>query len=495
MSVTRAPDPALTATGLISPDERQLVQYLERNADGDGGFDISGLVDVKKLSKSQRKELGGRLRAAASHLETSQPLNTNELFTRLTSVAHEQDGSQSPDPGLLRPPAESFESRITPPPINPKDHEAARYHELIKDGGRPVCSIQDLSHFRATPTASYEMILPWLSDHPDSEIGDGEVKTVFSRQFARWWDFRKWQLDNRGIGDSEEGFSAFLEAERSVGKRMGAHAMVSASSFEETERRLWQHKPTYRQLPDGQAFPAYSEAVKRRLTPHHFTRPLQLKKNPRQQTKWTNWLEYLSYEQWWLEKLTAVAEPLEEQYHQALRRLLEAPRYPLGEVMGSNSINAASSSAAIGSTQTRQRRPGPKTVDLANELDAARAALDATNKTINDFIRETAPYRYAQTDAYYQRHRVEWVIKEARLMETEMSQQSKTAKSNTKVDIKENKKRRRGDDEEITPEPRSKRAKRGDGGKSAVSDTTPGKPGARRSKRLAQGKPPLQAGV
>lgn len=64
--------------------------------------------------------------------------------------------------------------------------------------------------------------------------------------------------------------------------------MVSDSSFEETIRRQWQQKPTSRQLPDGQGFPTYSEAVKRRLTPHQFTRPLQLKKNPRQQTKWTN---------------------------------------------------------------------------------------------------------------------------------------------------------------------------------------------------------------
>lgn len=231
----------------------------------------------------------------------------------------------------------------------------------------------------------------------------------------RWWDFHKSQWDNRGITDSDEGFAAFLEASRSRWERVGAHRMVSNPSFEETLRRQWEWKPTSRQLPDGQAFPAYKEAVERRLTSYHFTRPLQLKMNPRQQTEWTNWLEYLNYEQWWLEMLTAVAESLEEQYHQAWKRLLEAPWCPSREAMGSNSTNAASSSTASGFTQTRQRHPGAKTVNLAKELEAARADLDATNKTIDDFIRETASYRRAETAAYYQKLRVKWAVEEARL--------------------------------------------------------------------------------
>lgn len=373
---------------------------------------------------------------------------------------------------LLRPPAQSFESNdTTPPPITNEVAEASSYHGLIESGGRPVCSIQDLSHLLAEPTTSYERLLPWLSGRPDSEIGSGEIKTVFSRQFTRWWEFRKSQWNNRGNGDGDEGFSAFFEATRNQYEGMGAYELASSSSFEETIRRQWQRKPTSRQLPDGQTFPAYREAIKRRLTPYHFTRPMQLKKDPRQQSEWTTWLEYLNYEQWWSERLTAAAESREEQNRQAWERLLETRRRE----------------AALGSSQTRRRRPGGRTVDLAKELEAARAELDATNKMIDDFIRETARYRRAETAAYYQKHRVKWAVKEARLMETEMSQQHRMAKSNTKVDTKKNKKRRRGDSEEIRPEPRPKRAKRGDGGKSALSDTTLGKPQARRSsKRLAK---------
>ena len=428
---------------------------------------------------------------AKSQLESTS-LKVDELFTRLTDVATHQEGS--PHRELSRPRAESFDStETTPPPTNFMVVETSSHHELIKDGGRPVCSVQELLHILAEPMARYKAIQSWLSDDPDSEIGHGEIKTVFTRQFTRWWDFRKSQWDNRCLSDNEEGFSAFLEASRCKYEGAGWQVMVSSPSFEEATRRLWQHKPASRQLPDGQGFSAYIEMVKRRLNPYHFARPLQMKKNPRQQTKWTNWLEYLSYEQWWLEKLTAAAEPLEEQYQQARRRLLRSPWCSLREVVGSKGTNSASISVASGFTQARQRFL-EKNVDLAKDLATTRAALVATNKMIDNYVRETEPYIHAQTAAYYQRHRVEWVVKEARLMETEKFKERNTAKSNTNV----NKRRRCDDDDkEIALGSRPKSAKREDGHKSAVFGTRPSKPQARRSNRLAnlKDKAPLQTGI
>ena len=58
---SKAQGPTLTARDLLAYDERQLIQYLERNRDDDGGFDISDLVGVERLSNSQRNELAGRL--------------------------------------------------------------------------------------------------------------------------------------------------------------------------------------------------------------------------------------------------------------------------------------------------------------------------------------------------------------------------------------------------------------------------------------------------
>ena len=237
--------------------------------------------------------------------------------------------------------------------------------------------------------------------------------------------------------------------------------MVSSSSFEETIRRQWQRNSISQQVivPDGQVFTAYRDAVKRRLARYDFARPLQLRKNPHQQTEWTNWLEYINYEQWWLEGQTAIAESLEERNHQAWRKLLQA----------------------LGSSQPRQRRP--RGLNPAKGWKAAQAEFESTDKMIDDFIRETAKYRYAATDAYFQRLRVEWAVKEARLMEAQMSQQRKTAKNSTKFNDKDNRKRRRADDnEDQPPEPWSKRTRHGCGSKNVVSYSAP----SRRSKRLAK---------
>jgi hypothetical protein len=96
----------------------------------------------------------------------------------------------------------------------------------------------------------------------------------------RWWDFRKSQWDSRGLGNSEMGLSAFLEASKRKYEGMGAKAMVSAPSFEETIRRQWQQMPASQELPEVQTFSAYSKAIKIRLASYRFTLPLQLKGHP-----------------------------------------------------------------------------------------------------------------------------------------------------------------------------------------------------------------------
>ncbi|KAL8841972.1 MAG: hypothetical protein Q9176_002909 [Flavoplaca citrina] len=103
-----------------------------------------------------------------------------------------------------------------------------------------------------------------------------------------------------------------------------------------------------------------------------------------------------------------------------MRRLLRAKQ--------PNGNKAASSSAAFVSTKPRQYCPGGKGVDMAKELAAARAVWDASQKSIDDFIWETRAYMQARRDVFYRRHRVAWVIKEARLMENDVSPQSNWAR-------------------------------------------------------------------
>ncbi|KAI0975068.1 hypothetical protein F4678DRAFT_458185 [Xylaria arbuscula] len=451
---SKAQDLPVTATDLLAYDEAQLVQYLKRN-NADEGFDISSLVGVRRLPKSQRDGLAHKLRDAALRVE----LNVDDLLTRLTDLAGRQNDSPNLEP--RRSPDESTES--TPPPIAYQHFEVLSHDGLIEDGGRPACSTEELSHILADPTTRYTAILSWLSDDPDTETGAGEIKTVFSRQFTRWWNFRKSQWSNRGLDGGEEGLSAFLKAIRRRYKRMGLHTMVSATSFNETIQRQWQHMPASRQLPDGQSFAAYKDAVQTRLTPHHFIRRPQLRKNPHQQDTWTNWLEYLNFEKWCLESLTTTAESLQQQFLESWKLLIA--REPDGNM-------ASSRPAGPSSTQPR-RRPGAKAASPTKELEAAQAERDASNKAIRDFIREAKPYERALAAVFYQRHRVEWVIREARLMETEISQQRKTAKSKTKDDnAKESKKRRRDDEEEIPPESQLKRAKGRVGSEDAASGAT-----------------------
>ena len=385
-------------------------------------------------------------------------------------------GRQNDSPNLepRRSPDELTES--TPPPISCQNFEVLSHDGLIEDGGRPACSTEELSHILADPTTRYTAILPWLSDDPDTETGAGEIKTVFSRQFARWWNFRKSQWSNRGLSDGDEGLSAFLEANRRRYEGMGVHAMVSAPSFNETIRRQWQHMPAFRQLPDGQSFSAYKDAVQIRLAPHHFTRRLQLKKNPHQQDAWANWLEYLSYEKWCLELLTATAESLEQQFLESWKLL--GARGP--------DSNIASSRPVVSSSAPPRRRPGAKTAIPAEELEAGQAERDASNKAIRDFIRETEPYKRARAAAYYQRHRVEWVIEQARSMETEMSQQRNKAESNTKGNTKESKKRRRNEEKDISLESQSKRAKGRVGSENAASGATRDRPHTQSVRRSAR---------
>ncbi|KAL9009201.1 MAG: hypothetical protein Q9173_005749 [Seirophora scorigena] len=464
MSVAGSDDehPAVTATDLLVYDQGQLVGYLKAHDRG-WGFDISSLAGVDSLRESQRDDLTQRLSQAALQL----PLGIDDLQVRLQDVADTRDDSSDLAPSRLQ--SESIVS--TPPPIPVENLQISSRHELIQDGGRALCSIQELSDILAAPMATYEALLPWLSDEPDSETGAAEIKTIFSRQFMRWWNFRKSQWLSRGLADTEGGILAFLESNRRLWEGMGAKEMVSEPSFDETSRRQWQHMPAS-QAPESQTFSAYHNAVKIRLAPYHFTRSLQLRKDPQKQAPWTNWLEYLSFELRYLDIFTLTAGSLEAKFDQSMRRLLRS-RQPKGN-------HAVTSSAPSDSTHSRQRRLGAEGVNMTEELAEAQADRDATRKSIDDFVRETNAYTRARRAAFYQRHRVAWVVKEARLMETEMSLRSNSATS---------KKRKQGDEEPSGSQP--KRTKREDGGRNANSVAPPRKSYLRRSTRQPKRPTPL----
>ncbi|KAI0449792.1 hypothetical protein F5B21DRAFT_493332 [Xylaria acuta] len=464
--------PAVPATDLLAYNAAQLVEFLEKDAtrhDGRGGFDVTGLDGVERLSRDQRTELAGKVRAALAQIERkklSRPLEVDELFTRLRSLADadEQDRSPSRNRSLSLSSVSSASTISTSPTGNEhgrwRNKQDLTHRELIADGGRPVCSVEHLSYLISTPTADPEAVAPWLSDYPDSERGKGDLYGVLAEQFRRWWAFRKSQWANRGLGDSEEGADAFIKAQKRIYEGEVAGIVCSNQfyhSMEQSFRTEWERMPIQRQLPD-QGFPAYSAAVKRRLALYRFARPIQLKKDPRQQTEWTDWLEYLSYEQWRLEELSAVVQPSVKKHHQAVDKLVELVEKTRKRYLGKWPVTHA----------------GP-----TKEPTYVRVSLDTTNMMIYDLVRETSRYTLAEKAARFYKHRVDWIVQEARVMEAEMAQddiqQEEMSRSNA------SKKRQRIDeDKEIPLEKQLKRSKQGSG-VGIGPDITASKPQLRRS--------------
>ncbi|KAI1121073.1 hypothetical protein F5Y10DRAFT_257118 [Nemania abortiva] len=492
----RALDPGLPVTDLLAYNEAQLVEYLEAHTDGSGGYDVSELVGVQELSRDRKIELAGKINAALARIESrtlSQPLEINELHARLANLADADadtngDGflssyrrlSQSSDGD-----SDSSGRTRSATGNEPRQLQESAYRMLLEDGGRPICSLEHWSHLLTDPTPSYEAVLPWLTDNPDSKEGQRCLERIFTRQISRWCHFRKAQWDNRGIGDSDEGTEAYLEFCRRRYQAYGRRGRPTITPFLEGElRRAWQGLSIDQDLESmdrrlqpedpqlrrerqsaNRGFRAHIVAVKRHIAPYNFGRPIQLKRNPRQQTRWTEWLEYLSYEKWWLEELTAFVEPLEKQYGQAVKRLIK--------LVGDRPVVMLYS---------------------ADDLKAAQEALYSADTMLNDFHSKTVPFLDIQKEVCFHRSLVEWVVKEARLMEAEMRQQDVERKTRPGKHAKSyennngNAKRHHDDENEELPlEKPPKRPKRGNGA-STVSDTTLGKPKPRRSNRLARKK-------
>ncbi|PVI04545.1 hypothetical protein DM02DRAFT_167280 [Periconia macrospinosa] len=242
--------------------------------------------------------------------------------------------------------------------------ERSSYYELIRDGGRPVCSIDELSDILAAPKDRYRAVRPWLcDDRMDPETGIGGLHTIFSRQFEQWWEFRKSQWDGRGLDNTGAGLTAFIESCRRQHEGAGSKRWVVSPEFEQMMRTDWEEMPP--QLPvEEQTFTAYSKAVNRRLAPHHFT--IRLSKDPQKQSVWATWLEYLSFKIRVLETLTDRVGSQEPRYHACRKKLLDErePKHPLRETH----------------------------IDTAAELAALSAELCVCYKSIDDIIQGTDRY-------------------------------------------------------------------------------------------------------
>jgi hypothetical protein len=216
-------------------------------------------------------------------------------------------------------------------------------------------------------------------------------------------------------------------------------------------------------------FPGYKRKIECFIETYGFRRPLRLDENPSRQDAWSTWLEYLCFEQ--------------REFERQVRQ-----NAPKGKACRDAWTGLA---ASVGMDEGLNRLwPPEEQAVIQDSLRSARAAMserDASELRLSD-----------------QRHRVQWALAEARVMEAELSRPDPAtkakgegkagakggAKAKAKPKAAAGKRKRADDGDDGQPPPR--KAKTGKGGK-AVAPAAPAAPTAaagagnqaRRSRRVA----------
>lgn len=381
--------------------------------------------------------------------------------------------------------------------------ETKAYHDLVKDGSRPLYTIDRLEQVFQNPDDHRDMIYPWDGrDRPRIwELywqGSSRHLELFQTQLARWRDFRRWQNDNRWIEEDDEGgFPAYLESMRHKWEWLSHKdeydewlAEVEADpSFVQEEWDFEVFKRGKQRYHCGErgcdGFPQYAEAVKRRLAQHDFIRLFHLHEDPKQQDKLTTWIEYLNFEYWWLDRHTKAMESLKPAHDEAwqelvdlkmlrphetqefLRTIASPMERQAEEDRAQEAVRIAKSEATKVYTMTqkdpqRLRIPKAKRMSMmeaaANKLNAAnkrcQQIMRRSNK-ISKFIQGTHGYNSAKKDAARQRSLVQWVLEQVPLIEAEVgeSQENEAGTGTNK------KKKRSVAEEDGSENPRRKKQK------------------------------------
>ncbi|KAM4062850.1 hypothetical protein HRG_007667 [Hirsutella rhossiliensis] len=451
-----SPEPTLSVDHLFALSDAELADFMKKNRPPDGGYELP--VDGwDKLSRDERQKLAERLKAqeralAQSPTACSRPLDLNELEARLRDVS---DGNRTSLPSPSRT-AERLGS-MTPGTMRERwarDGETEAYHDLVNDGGRPLYPIDLLDQVLKNSGEHGEMLRPWQNP------SDPKSWSLFERQLQRWQDFRKWQIDNRDLEDDDGGFPAYVERIKRVDERDGDYRRLAEVEADPLCLKSgWDRLQAERQRQryfcrehGCKGFPDYVEAVRRRLARHEFTRPFQLREDPKQQDKLTTWIEYLNFEYWWFDRYTKSAERLKPDHDKAwqelvdfnvlrpheteesVRTLASAMKAQAEDDRAKKAVQQAMSEAKKVYTLTQQ---DPKRLDIPKakrismmkaatvKLNAAKARRESVkrrNDRVTAFVRATFDYVGAKKDAARHSILLPWVLEQVPLIETEVIQ-------------------------------------------------------------------------
>ncbi|KAG6110423.1 hypothetical protein E4U31_005890 [Claviceps sp. LM219 group G6] len=143
-----------------------------------------------------------------------------------------------------------------------KEYEILQaYNLLIKAGGRPVCTLEDINHVSEDPERHFEILAPWIGGCYTSD-GSLDWKDIFRQQLLNWRKFRAWQRVHRDI-----------PAQRGAMHSRSGGSLSSSSTLE-----------------------AHGVSTRERLERYGFTKPFCFNDNAEKQDDWTTWVEYMSYE-------------------------------------------------------------------------------------------------------------------------------------------------------------------------------------------------------
>lgn len=291
---------------------------------------------------------------------------------------------------------------------------------------------------------------------------------LFQTQLARWQEFGKWQNDNRGIQDDDDGsFTAYVESRRQhyelyMHKEAYVKWLAEIEADPSSAKSDWERDRRFRQLQretcreircDG--FSQYVEAVKRRLARHDFARSFRLHEDPKQQDKLTTWIEYLNFEYWWLDRYTKSIEHLKPAHDKAWQELVglnmvrphetpesvrtvESSRQEQAEEDGAQAAVEMATLEAGKVYKTTQQDPqrlriprSKRTLMMrtaTNKLNAAKERLQwvkRRNEEIIAFVQGTFGYVDAKKDASRQSKLVQWALEQVPSIEAEMARSHK----------------------------------------------------------------------
>ncbi|KAI3532306.1 hypothetical protein CABS02_13891 [Colletotrichum abscissum] len=436
-------------------DDAELAQFMQKHHLPDGDYDLP-IDGWGELSTDERGCLAVRLEAqkcslAQQSMICCRPLDLDDLDARLHRVS---PGESLASQRALEPIARS---RSPTPTIDPTKLEIEAYHDLIRNGGRPLYPIDLIHDVYREPENFADLLRPW-----QEILADVRPEGIFQGQSQRWQDFRRWQNDNRGREDDDGGFPAYVEWQKSIIRRDCLHrsrvkrlAEIEAdpSSLEpewDAQQSLRARQRRLNREYGCRGFRDYAEAVRRRLTSHDFTQDFHLDENPMKQDQLTTWIEYLNYEYWWLDKYTSDIERLEPEHDKLWQELVdsrilkphetkESVRSTALALKGEAEKDAArkaverATSEAKRIYQTTQDGPQRLRIPLGKRILMLRAGsqrvLDAKrryeqirncNHRITLFIRETFSYARAKREAARHHILVKWVLDQIPMIEAEM---------------------------------------------------------------------------